>query len=266
MTDAPNASVPESFRTAPSRPAAGAAPAKVFAAQDGAAIRVTCALDHLIQLRTGAAAGCRLRPAVADVSGPLPTPVKLAAMDWRDAERVDLAVLDQAMAVLAAQAAATRFLVPASFPTLSAQRGRRLVMDHIEALADRLARPVALEIRDLRGVPAGRLAEVVALVKPVCKGVLGEVEPDRVDIAAVAACGLNGLTIRPRRDWTADPRQTEQFTAMGDLARRVAPNAITRAFSVDGLGLLARAHFSHATMGADLFAAAQAGGYRAAAA
>jgi hypothetical protein len=222
----------------------------VFAAVDGSAIRVLCARDHLVQLKTGAIAGGRLRPAVVDVSGQAPRPVKLADLDWRDAEKVDLSLLGQAAETLG-PTSAPWFVAPASFSTLSSQRGRRLVLEQFEALGRRLKGSVAIEIRDLRGVPAGRLGEVVAQVRAGCNGVLGEVEPDRADIAAVAGCGLNGLSIRPRRDWTVDARQSEQFRALGELGRRIAPIVITRAFSPDNFEALNRAGFTHATIGVE---------------
>lgn len=246
------------LRPKPQPPARASPPWKVFAGFDGGAIRVTCALDQLILLKSGAMAGCRLRPAVADVSGAAPIAVRLSAMDWRDAERVDITMMEQAPDVLSTQPATPMFVLPASFSTLSSQRGRRLFMDHVENLGRRFERRVAIEIRDLRGVPASRLAEVVSLIKPVCHAVLGEVEPDRIDIAATASCGLNGLSVRPRRDWTRDARQIEQFASLGELARRIAPIALTRAFTAEGLEHLGKAGFSHATIGAEQLTVAEA--------
>jgi len=223
---------------------------RVFAGVDGAALRVTCALDQLVVLKTGATAGCRLRPAVSDMSGPAPAPVKLAGMDWRDAERVDLAVTELAPAVLEGQPPTQMLVIPASFSSLSSHRGRRLLVERVAGLGGDLRR-IAVEIRDLRGVPSSRLAEVIALIRPACHVVLGEVEADRADIAAVTSCGLQGLSVRPRRDWTVDQRLIDQFTALGELARRITPIAITRAFTPETFVLLAAAGFTHATIGAD---------------
>lgn len=253
MSATPNSAQPaESGPAARSDPPGATGPAwTVFAGVDGAAIRATCALDQVIALKTFERAGWRLRPAVADVSGPAPAPLRISALDWRDAERVDVAVLDRAGEVLAGHGPAPLLVTPASFSTVSSQRGRRLVTERVEALATQFGRRVAVELRDLRGVPSSRLAEVIGLIRSSCHGVLGEVEPDRADIAAVAGCGLNGLSVRPRRDWTAEPRLVEQFTGLGDLARRIAPFAMTRAFEPANLALLAKAGFSHATIGED---------------
>lgn len=258
MSATPSPASPADARPALSPASARGPTWTEFVGVDGAAIRATCALDQLIVLKTGEQAGWRLRPAVADVSGPAPAPVRISALDWRDAEQVDVAVLDQAAEVLGRHGGAPLLVTPASFSTVSSQRGRRLVTERIQSLAVRFGRRVAVELRDLRGVPSSRLTEVIGLIRGSCHGVLGEVEPDRADIAAVAGCGLNGLVVRPRRDWTGEARQAEQFAGLGDLARRIAPFVMTRAFEPSNLPLLARAGFTHATIGEEQMPPARA--------
>lgn len=237
---------------------------KVFAALDGAALRVICAHDHLILLKNNSLAGIRLRPAVSDISGATPQPVRLATLDWRDAERVDEAVLERARDVTRTYSAPL-FVVPAAFSTLSSLRGRRLVIEGLAELADSGRRRIALEIRDLHGVPPSRLSEVIAQVKPWCHGIVAEVGIDRTDIAAIAGCGFNAVSIRPRSDWTRNADHERRFRALGELARNISPIVITRAFTPDAFDALRRAGFTHATIGAEAMVA-EAGERRAGAA
>lgn len=245
----------EPSRPAQTQPAADPLKAaKVFAALDGAALRVICAHDHLINLKNNSLAGIRLRPAVSDISGATPQPVRLGALDWRDAERVDEAVLERARDVTRT-VQAPLFVVPAAFSTLSSLRGRRLVSESLAELTDSGRRRIALEIRDLHGVPPSRLAEVISQVKPWCHGVVAEVGIDRTDIAALAGCGFNAVSIRPRSDWTRNPENERRFRSLGELARNISPIVITRAFAPDGFEILRRAAFTHATIGAEAMAA-----------
>ena len=232
-------------RRAPPRAGPPAYTYSVFSAVDGTSIRVTCAYDDLVALRNGEPAGRRLRPCVADVSGPDRLSVRLGGLDWRDAERVDFAVLQQAAGLLASLPPTRMCLAPVSFGALSSQRGRRNVVEQVHALAQD-GRRVAVEIRDLKGVPASRLAEIVGLVRPHVFGVIGEIEADRTLIAGLAGCGLNGLSLRSLADWAADPRLVGHFGGLAALARRIAPICIARAHAPERTPVMREAGYTHA--------------------
>ena len=230
---------------AAAQPSAPAFSYSVFAAVDGAVLRVTCAYDDLVALKNGGPAGYRLRPCVSDVSGPNRLSVRTASLDWRDAERVDSAVLQQAIGLLASlPPRAGVCLAPVSFATLSSQRGRRSLFELVEALASGTRR-IVFEIRDLKGVPASRLTEVVGLVRPLVYGLVGEVEADRTQIAGLAGCGLNGLSIRTLADWARDPRLVDHFQSAAALARRIAPFCLARAPAAERLPVIRDAGYTH---------------------
>jgi len=237
---------------APVAPAIALVPAEAlpthtdFVGHDGVRIRVTCGRDDLYLLKSGAQAGSRLRPCLTDISGPNRLSLRVNALDWRDAETVDHAILKQAAAHFPLDVGPAFVIAPVTFATLSCQRTRRLVTDELLALAGRLRTRPILEIRDLRGVPAGRLAEILTLVRPSTAGVLGEVEADKASIVAAAGSGLNGLVVRSQADWPGDPKLAGHFRALAELARSVAPICIGRAASVMRLPAMLAAGFTHA--------------------
>jgi len=217
-----------------------------FVSVDGMRIRVTCGRDDLFLLKSGAQVGSRLRPCLTDISGPNRLSVRVNSLEGRDAEAVDHAVLRQAAAHFPLDAGPPMVVAPVAFSTLSTQRGRRDVLDELLALSGRLnSRPI-LEIRDLRGVPSSRLAEIVSLMRPATAAILGEVEADKASIAGLAGCGLGGLVIRTLADWPQDRKLFLHFRGLAELARCVAPVCIGRGVSVMRLPGMLEAGFTHA--------------------
>jgi len=208
-------------------------------AVDGAVLRVAAACEELRSLRSGEAAGWRFHPAAAGEHGP----VALSALDWRDAEKLDFLVLDGAAEALASRGPGMAVL-PVSFSTLSSSRGRRELTERLSGVAQAAGRRLAIEVRDLKGVPPQRLAEVLGLVRPACSGVIAETGPDRAEIAAIGHCGLSGVAIRTASDWSADPAHLSRFQALTELARGCAPVCLARAVE-DDLVVLAAAGFTH---------------------
>ena len=221
---------------------------KVFPAVDGTVLRVSCSYDGLVSLRANQIlAGHRLIPCLADVSGPNRLSVRLASLDWGDAERVDRTVLKLGADLLESLPARPPLcLVPASFSSVSSQKARRDFLEEVAEVGGRLRCRVAIELRDLRGVPAGRLAEVVALLKPACFGVVADVAADKLEIAALVGGGFNGVSIRTLADWSRDPQLVAHFRSLAEIARRIAPICISRVPNRERFPILIESHFTHA--------------------
>lgn len=219
-----------------------------FTAAAGGDLQVHYVTDDVVLLRTGAIVGARLRACVGDAGEADALSVRLHGMGARDASQVDLEVLRQVTAGAHRASAPAACVTPISYSTLARQRDRRRVQEALRTLAEILGTKPILEIRDLRCVPAGQVAEVVTLMRPVTAGVIGEVEADKVSIASVAGCGLNGLSIRTLADWPREPRLVDHFHALALLARRIAPLCTTRAPGAHQVPALFAAGFTHAWM------------------
>lgn len=209
---------------------------------DGSTLKTAALPETLITLRNGGTAGWRFTPRAMSDSGP----VHLGSLDWRDAEQLDFTVLSQITAQLAgANSQAALCLIPASFHTVSSQKGRTELASRIGELAVQEKCRVVLELRDFKGVPRERLAEVIAQIRPACFSVIAEIPADRAKLALVGSCGIAGVSIRTSGDWTSDPKTLATVSAIAEAARRMTPVRIARAMDRNRLPVLAKAGFTH---------------------
>lgn len=212
---------------------------------DGATLKAAALPETLITLKNGGTAGWRFTPRAVGPAGP----VHLGSLDWRDAEQLDFTVLSQITAQLAgANTQAALCLIPASFHTVSSQKGRTEMAARIGELAVQEKCRVVLELRDFRGVPKERLTEVIAQIRPACFSVIAEIQADRAELALIGSCGVSGVSIRTSGDWTSDPKAVASVSAVADLARGIAPVRIARAMDRSRLPVLAKAGFTHAAV------------------
>ncbi len=210
-------------------------------AVDGEHFSVAAACQPLVAARSGEAAGWRFAPRVTGEDGPL----ALSTLDWRDAQQADLVVIGQAAETLADPATGPGpGVIVVSFSTLSSGSGRRALSERLGEASSACGRPLAIEMRELDGVPPARLAEVVSLIRPACAGVIAEVGPHRAEIAAIGHCGLAGVMIRTQGDWSGDPAQLARFEALTALARGSVARCFGRA-PRDDIPILAAAGFTH---------------------
>lgn len=215
---------------------------QTLAGVNGVVLRVCVLRQRVLSLKaTEAIVGWRFSALVLDAAGP----VRVASLDWRDAEQVDHAVIEHAAGQLAGGAPPPLCFLPASFSTLSSTSGRRALSERLQAITESTERRVVLEAHGLAGVPAPRLAEVVAHIRPACAGVIAEVSSDRAELAAIGHCGFAGFLVRTQTAWSADPGQLARFQALTELARGSAPICMARA-TEDDLPVLAAAGFTHA--------------------
>ena len=231
---------------------AGGSPAELSAPRfdlitcvDGAVLKAAALPEILVTLKNGGAAGWRFSPRALGPAGP----VNLTSLDWRDAEQLDLTVLSQITAQLAgANTQAALCLIPASFHTLSSQKGRAEIASRIGELAIQEKCRVVLELRDLKGVPLERMTAVVNQIRPACFSIVAEVAVDKAELGLIASSGVSGVVLRTVGDWTQDAKASAAVTAFCDTARRITPIRIGRAADRSRLPVLERAGFTHASV------------------
>ncbi len=212
----------------------------------GDVFRLTVQRERVVNLGatgTGSALGWRFETALFDAQGPARTTL----LDWRDAERVDFAIIEAALEDRAAVGDQPLFLLPVAFSTLSSRHGRRALAERLIAVATTLGRRPALEVHGLAGVPPARLSEVATLIRPACAGIIAEVAPDRAELMAIGHCGLAGYLIRTQSAWSTDADQMTRFQGLTELARSSAPICIARGREAEQ-PIMAITGFSHAAL------------------
>src|SRR5204863_869808 len=119
--------------------------------------------------------------------------------DPADINRADCAVMAYAVELLQEhrqQGGRLTLHLPLTYASAATRQSRERVLSVLAPVRDLLRSTILFELTDLDpGVPPSRLIEVVALLKPFCMGVLARVHPTRKALAAVKACGLQGVAL-----------------------------------------------------------------------
>jgi hypothetical protein len=166
---------------------------------DGRQLRVSFAVDPVIDLRSGNVAGRRVESRILDLErGVELGPSERRALLPPDFARIDLAALARGMSQLTERDAGRPSLVmQLSFIGLSNRRASTAIFEQARAVEHVLKRAVVCELVDIEeGIPAGRLAEMTALVRPYFRAVWVQVEPNRALIGACKEARATGLTVR----------------------------------------------------------------------
>ncbi len=177
------------------------------------------------------------------------TPAERMDLLAADMERVDLVTLDRALERLASDDRPPSLLVTLSFLSASSQRARTRLMLHPGPLREVVRASVIWVLTDLPdGIPAGRLTEVAALLRPFGRAVFAETRLTGVALKAARTAGIGGLILEP----PALLNETDcalWLLQAGRLAERSAPTLIAaNLVSADLLPMAAAAGFTHATL------------------
>lgn len=222
-------------------------------AHDGRALRISCEIHPLFKLSHVTLIGHRMRPKVMNLDdAALLTPAQVDALDWGDRERVDLAMLQRGLARLKSSVGRKpAVVVPLAFSTISSSRGRSGLVQAFCDARDDLSLKTVVSLCNVRGVPPGRLAEVVSLIQPFCFAVTATVDPERAAVKHLAGCGLRGLAFKFDRR-LAGESDVEVFAwlkSLDRLARPVAPvRMIAGLSSPRHLALARLAGLTHASL------------------
>lgn len=170
-----------------------------FTTAGGAALRVDFTLEHVVSLRRNITTAVRIEPMVTHLaSGRQASARALTKLSDRDVAFIDEATLKYASVFArAAQGPNTpELILPASFRTLGTQRGRDLLTGTAGLSLSLLRGGVMIELVDVtRGTPAGRLLEVVGLLRALTRGVIARVPPDKEALRVLRDVRLAGLAL-----------------------------------------------------------------------
>lgn len=150
--------------------------------------------------------------------------------DPRDVLKADAAVLSYAVDLLKEhrqRGGRLTLHVPVSYSSIAPLKLREKLLSVTAPVREQLRSTVLFEIADLDpGVPPSRLIETVALIKPFCMGVLARVKPTRAALAAVRACGLQGLVLDTHGLGRTPNETAAWMKAFVDAAQGGAPNLL----------------------------------------
>jgi hypothetical protein len=178
--------------------------------------------------------------------------------DAADLAEIDVATFAYAAVILeeqARQGGPLTLHVPISFTSLATQRTRDRLLSLTQSVREAMRKAVLLEICGLdAGVPPSRLIEVVGLMRSLCVGVVGRVQPTKAALAAAKGCGLRAVAVEADLLAPHKPEYDARLKAFVTLARPVSPNLLIHGLrDLKQIDLAAATGFSHASvaMGAE---------------
>lgn len=192
----------------------GPAIAASLAGSSGRRLHLTGVLRPVIALGEGVlrgrAASCLVHEQQPD--GRM-TPVAARALNAVDLERLDMAVIDKAFAVIEPTPENERpplLFLPLSWSSLRAPRSRRRLLRAVAAGQIRLRTIALCEMTGIEsGTPQAALREAAGELQPIFRGVLARTTHARKAIRELVDCGLSGAAIE-----AAELGDTEDSAAM----------------------------------------------------
>ncbi len=234
-----------------------------FTTAGGAALRVDFTLEHVVSLRRNVTTAVRIEPMVTHLaSGRQASARALTKLSDRDVAFIDESTLKYA-AVFARSAQGPNtpeLILPASFRTLGTQRGRDLLTGTAGLSLALLRGGVQIELVDItRGTPAGRLLEVVGLLRALTRGVIARVPPDKEALRVLRDARLAGLALDASDLSGEAAKIAMDIMAFGRDARGLAPMTILQGLPQEGYFAAAEtAGLTHASLRANYPLAKQA--------
>lgn len=209
-----------------------------FTTAGGAALRVDFTLEHVISLKRNIATAVRIEPVVTHLgSGKQISARAVSRLPDRDAAFIDEAALKYAAVFARASQGHDRpdLIVPASFRTLGTQRGRDMLTGTSGLSLALLRGGVMMELVDVtRGTPAGRLLEVVGLLKALTRGVIARVPPEKEALRVLRDARLQGLTLDASDLGGPAEKIAADIMAFGRDARGLAPMVALQGLPAEG--------------------------------
>ena len=166
---------------------------------DGQDLRVSFAVDPVMDLKAWAMAGHRIESRIVN----LQSLVELTSAQRRmlmppDFEKVDLAALDRGMSRLTGGPTPDKpnLIIQLSFASLSNGRARAALLNRARELQQVLRQAAICELVDVEsGIPVGRLTEIASLVRGFFRSVWVQIEPTRSMVHTAGAAKISGLTV-----------------------------------------------------------------------
>ena len=230
---------------------AGAPECVTLTTAKGVPIRVELAVETLVSLRHQTPAALRIEPTVILESDGSKVPVRLGPrLTESDLELVDQTTFDFADRLLATGRAQPAIILPVSFFTLAARKGRMALSRIGGDRGKTLKSSVMVELVDVdRGTPISRLIDVGGLITTVCRAAFVRVQPGADMLASVRGYRPHGLTLDAADLPEVDAEIASQLLTFGEQADGAAPLLVVQGLPSDGFfGVAEVAGLTHAAL------------------
>ena len=171
-----------------------------FVAANGRSVRVSCALEPVVNLASSSRIGFRLARRVLDGQTDRPLNAQeLQNLSRADIARVDYATIARGLDRLHAEAGEDKLptlIVPVSCATLANERTRHGLVGLLEQARAEVRLGLVCEICDIDGLGHDTLAQDIALIRPFCMRLLAYVaEPRASAFLPLRGLDLDGVSV-----------------------------------------------------------------------
>jgi len=171
-----------------------------FVAANGRSVRVSCALEPVVNLSSSSRIGFRLARRVLDGHTDRPLNAQeLQNLSRADIARVDYATIARGLDRLHAEAGEDKLptlIVPVSCATLANERTRHGLVGLLEQARTEVRLGLVCEICDIDGLGHEALAQDIALIRPFCMRLLAYVaEPRPAAFLPLRGLDLDGVSV-----------------------------------------------------------------------
>ncbi len=227
-----------------------------FTASDGRALRISATLEPVYELKGFTRIGFRMirRVIVVDTAEEL-DPQQVSALSTADLLRADLATITRGIDRLRAEGAGEQqlsLIVPVSFSSLAAARGRAELVEPVREAAALVKLGVICEVVDIEGVPTSALLAVTALLRPLSLLVVGRLSrPTASAFARLSGAGFQALSFECPHAVIGEAEFQGWASATLGAARKVARSVLVyRAGTMKRAGVLASLGATHISLDA----------------
>jgi hypothetical protein len=228
-----------------------------FATSDGRRVRVSCALEPVVELKGYKRIGNRIvrRVLWAQTETPL-TAAELKALSRSDIEKIDCATVARGLDRMRAEASAHRplsIIVPVSYVSLSNRQSRARLARLFAEAKRYVTTGIICEVCDIEDVPQGALLEATSLIKPYCVFIIGCLggAPDR-SLGNLRGTGLQALAFEAPQGTVGDAEFLGWARTGIDIAKAIARSVlIYHVSSPRHIAMAALLGASHASLRTD---------------
>jgi hypothetical protein len=232
---------------------AGGRKRKSFAALTrlGRDLRLDLSLEPMWDLQNGLrTVGHFARTVLYDgQAGPEMPAHRRAELQPSDFLDLDLATLTEAISLrTSSPRSAGGLLVPVSYKVVSNSNSRYALLHAVQAFGPEAQNSFAWELVDLEpGIPPDRLAEIVALIRPHCRGVVCRIMPSRNAPDQLRRAGTTG-SVAPEGGQPFTELALRRLAAPLTAIRRKIPAMLLHEVPQDLVAEAIRAGASHCTL------------------
>ncbi|MDP3854044.1 hypothetical protein [Phenylobacterium sp.] len=234
----------------PEPPQAGAF--STFVTAGNQTLGIDFLVEDLIHLRHQAVAARRVEPVITHLKSGATIPARaFARLSDDEVEIIDRATIEFAATLAGPDGSSVLpVILPISFRTVSARRGRSSLAAATEGSAEALKKRIIVELIDIdRGTPTGRLTEVAGLLNAICRGVFARLQPTRDVVFPVRDARLQGVTIDAADLAPSDTDAAGQLLEFAGQARGLAPLLVAQGLPNDGYFAVAEvAGYTHGSL------------------